>query len=303
MSTDIFEDIQSQLKMIENPLILSQYHIIGLLHFSADAADILHQMNCDGNHALWKKFATHSVVRKVVATHCRHQASVCASLLALPHNPLASTVLESFSDDSGAFALVRIFKSLVEQNAGTQILSDVVEKVWEIAKQLPLKSQQDLALRVMETCHGSPMLHPKLLVDSYNMVRQLKPPLMNNFESEFITQTAANLGRIALDHPVDAAHAGQYYIQHWGSSFESQFYTTVLHSLGWNSTIDPNSMPAVSELVAVLNQQPGFETWLTTALETDDHYTTLKQHFANERQKLVLTAVTSGSNIIKHKKM
>lgn len=294
MSNDVFEDIQSRLKMLEQPHLLSNFHFIGLVHFAAEAAENLMQINCDGRHTLWAKYATHPIVKKVIASHCRYQPVVCESLLALPHNPLTPSVLHSFTDSKAVFALERILKNLMERKAPQESLRLVANEIEALASVLPLQTQQDLAARIMETGYLFPLVDPSLTVESFNRVQHLKQKFKPHWDRDFIHAVAMKVGR-AVTADIHTIEAAQYYIDHL-DRFEEKFYDTVLQYLGWNSEQIELDIP---QLVAALNQRPGFEKWLDTIEQNmsiqsnKNQYMSVVQLLISERQNLVLRSVVN----------
>ena len=284
--SNLFEKVQSRLKMLEQPHMLNHLHRIGLLHFAAEAANELIALNCDGRHTLWVKYATHPTVKKVIENHCRHQPMVCEALLSLPHNPLIPIVINAFDDVKGAFALERILKNLMQRNAIHSVVHCVAQRVDDLTVNLPLRDQHDLAQRRMESCCMSPLVDPQLTVESFKRLNQFKQnPL---WDQDPIKAVTMKVGLAVATNPHEFMSCAKYYIDHL-DGFETMFYDTLLQSIGWDSGQTKVDIP---QLVAALTPYPRFEIWLHAMEKSNNqHHMPVIQLLINQRQNTVLRSV------------
>lgn len=299
---DLFKDIQSRIKMMETPEHLNKFHLIGLVHFAAEAAEELQTINCDGTHALWNKFATTPLLKNLIRKNCRHQSTVCCSLLSLPNNPLTPVVLNSFDEEDGAFSLVRIFQNLITEKISPQQLDDVYNKIQEISNSLPLMSQHQIALRTMEIAHGSPVVNPALTLTSFQNVKTLKVKLNENWERDFMASLIVKLTQNLMQNPQETKSATEYYVHNLPTSFKDALYTSLIDTLHWRLQNEhENSLEAVAKIV---NKLPQFNQWLC-ALKTpeDRKYIHVKDLLVSHYQKELLAAVVGEKPILKIKKM
>lgn len=283
--SNLFEKVQARLKMLEQPHMLTHLHRIGLLHFAAEVANELIALNCDGRHTLWVKYASHPTVKKVIESHCRHQPMVCEALLSLPHNPLTPIVLNAFDSMKGAFDLERILKNLMQRNAPHSVLHCVAQRVDDLALNLPLRDQHDLAELRMESCCISPLVDPKLTVEIFKRMPQFKQN--PRWDRDPLKTVTMKVGLAVANNPHDFMSCAKYYIDHL-DGFETLFYDTLLKSIGSDSGQTKVDIP---QLVAALTPYPGFKIWLHAMENSNHQHTPVIQVLINERQNTVLRSV------------
>lgn len=294
---DVFKKIQSRIKMMEAPHHLNQFHLIGLVHFAAEAATELRNINCDGSHTLWTKFATTPLLKNLIKKHCRHQSTVCASLLSLPHNPLTPVVLDLFAEENGGFDLINILKNVISERIERDSVEAIHNKIEHIAHSLSVMSQQQIAVRVMDMYHDCPIAHPALTLKSFQNVKGLRVKLVDKWEESFWFSLKIKIAKNLIEDPTQSINAAQYYIHNLDEAFKDGLYSMCVDSLQWQMKNRPHDdCTAVFE---VLNALPDFIGWLTTTNVHNDTKNILVAH----HQNTLLTAVVKEKTVSRIKKM
>jgi len=295
---DLFERLQSHIKMMENPHQLNQFHLIGLVHFAADAATQLRDINCDGTHKLWTKFATTPLLKNLIKKHCRHQYTVCGSLLSLPHNPLTPVILDLFVEDLGAFDLINILRNLLLQRLDPQLGGQIYNKIQHISNSLSTMSQQQIALRMMEIYHDWPMADPALTLKTFQTAKDLNVKLAEKWEESFLASLKIKIATNMVENPIHSFNAVQYYAQNLDDMFKDGLYDMCVDALHWKMKNRPHDdwKPAIN----ALNALSFFNQWLSTTCE--EHSDT-KDILLAHHQKSVLNTVVGESPIKTIKKM
>lgn len=296
---DLFEKLQSRIKMMENPHHLNQFHLIGLVHFAAEAATELRNINCDGNHKLWTKFATTPLLKNLIKKHCRHQSTVCGSLLSLPDNPLSPVVLDLFFEEQGAFDLINILKNLLPERLASQSIAQIHNKIESISNSLSAMSQQQIALRVMEIYHDCPIADPVLTLKSFQTVKNLNVKLAHNWEDSFLNSLKIKMSKNLIEIPMQSLSAAEHYVQNLDKVFKEGLYSMCVDSLEWQMKNRPQDDCTL--IINSLNALPYFNEWLltTTTVTNNDAKNILLAH----HQKSVLSTVVGQSKNNTLKKM
>lgn len=288
---DLFEKLQSRIRMMENPHHLNQFHLIGLVHFAAEAATELRNINCDGTHKLWTKFATTPLLKNLIKKHCRHQSTVCGSLLSLPHNPLSPVVLDLFVEEVGAFDLINILKNLLPEKLVSQSIIQIHNRIENISNSLSAMSQQQIALRVMEIYHDCPMADPVLTLKSLQTVKDLNVKLANNWEESFLASLKIKMARNLIEVPLQSLSAAQYYVQNLDDVFKEGLYSMCVDSLQWQMKNRPQE--DCTSIINSLNALPCFNEWLLPTITATNN--DAKNILVAHHQKSILNTVV-GEN-------
>lgn len=288
---DVFEKLQSRIKMMETPHHLNQFHLIGLVHFAAEAATELRNINCDGTHKLWTKFATTPLLKNLIKKHCRHQSTVCGSLLSLPHNPLSPLVLDLFVEEVGACDLINILKNLLPERLNSESILQIHNKIENISSSLSTMSQHQIALRAMEVYHDSPLAAPVLTLKSLQKVKDLNVKLANNGEQIFLASLKMKIAKNLIEIPQQSLSAAQYYVQNLDDAFKEGLYSMCVDSLQWQMKHQPQE--DCTSIINSLNALPYFTEWLlaTIPVTNSDAKNILLAH----HQKSILNAAV-GEN-------
>lgn len=294
---DVFKKIQSRIKMMEAPHHLNQFHLIGLVHFAAEAATELRNINCDGSHTLWTKFATTPLLKNLIKKHCRHQATVCASLLSLPHNPLTPAVLDLFAEENGAFDLINILKNVISERIERDSIEAIHNKIEHIADSLSLMSQHQIAVRVMDMYYDCPMAHPALTLKSFQHVKNLKVKYADKWEESYFSSLKLKIALNLIENPAQSINAAQYYVHNLDETFKDSLYSMCVDSLQWQMKNKPQD--DVTAIIEALNTLPNFIKWLTTTNVHNDTKNLLVAHHENT----LLTAAVKEKTINRIKKM
>lgn len=261
------ERLENHLALLADPSSATPKHLAPLVFFAAEAARDLQQIGGDGSHPTWTALMNKPILVKHLVKECVEKSHCCASLLALPQNPMTPlllTALRKLDGDRRLNHCLRAFKSLVEWNA-----PDALEDLFLIIQtqtQQPSFKDSPIYSIVCKKLQSYPFVHPHVTTQSFKWWKDNLNPSSQDTE-EFLSTLARHLNQSLQDAPLKVAHTAQIYIANLGERFEKHFYTSLWGWLAGSSnnldTIDKD----FSELIAVLDQQMGFELWLNKALE------------------------------------
>ena len=300
------ERLENHLALLDDPSSATPKHLAPLVFFAAEAARDLQQKGGNGSHPTWTVLMNNRTLVKHIVKECVEKSHCCASLLALPQNPMTPlliTALGKLDRDRALNNSLRAFKSLVEWNA-----PDALEDLFLIIQtQMKIASAKDRQIYsiVCKKLQSSPFVHPHLTTQSFRWWKDNQNPSYPDTE-EFLRTLAREVNQSLQDAPLKVAHTAQIYIANLGERFETHFYTSLLGWLAWSS----NTLDAIdadfSEMVAVLDQQPGFEVWLNKSLKWAEEGTYSEKEvltlMASHQQKARLTASTLSCAPEKSKK-
>lgn len=286
LNNDLFPALSRNIALLDDPTTLNHFQLLGLFYFAGECAEQLKQNACDGNHPLWRVFATHPLIKKVVSKNSRGHPTVAVHLLALPHNPLTSSVLTSFRGEVGAEGLCALVKDLIQVDGVDQpILEKVSRKALAEAHKAGAIHNKSVVSFLLKMYNHFPLKDPALTIELAETQKDqcVFGPLY--FWGEFKHTLIGRLAEEFSRHPETTARAAQTYIEHWGEDFARDFYNNAVIHWWW---INQGS-PSVEKVVEILDRSSVFNQWLETLLlRSDKQLSSLQQALSSCRQRLEL---------------